>query len=798
MNRALVVGCAAYEDPDIAPLRYADRDAARIAEVLRTVCGVEGDALTLLHDGLPDRRSHPTRTNVLRHLSRLSTDGGDGILFFYFSGHGFQAADTAHYLLPIDCVRGAIEETALRFDLIVRYLGSAAAPHVVLLLDACRNVVDGGKTATAGLASVDVSALCPPGVVTFCSCVPGTVSYEAEGLKAGVFSQALVEAFSDQGRCRTVYELDTYLSRRVPEIAVGEGKPRQVPHSRVEPLGVQQLEIVSERKRNEWRAATPIGAEQRSRRVPRTADGEPDPLIAIDFGTSYSVVSYFRRDGTVELLPGPDGRPLVPSVVHFLPGLDYLVGAAAVEADHYRPDATIRHVKRSLGTTANYEIDGRSIAPELAASLILRSLRRNAEEALGTPVRRCLAARPANFTRRQTAALERAFVLADLELHRLVGEPNIAAVLTSPDEGEPGFDEEQQFLVVDLGGGTFDVALVESGDGVAEIKSANGSSTVGGLDYDRAIVAFAERQLREQHGWQGELPSRVRAALRREAERAKRDLGRRESTTLLLQDLDYGDRGLQDVSIELDRDTFRSVTAELDGIIRGTLAATFDAGLWTVPADQWLADGGQVMLAGQGGKIFTVREQIEQLLPGVTVVSRFQETAVVHGLGRYTGVLKGWLSNVLLLDALGFGIGFRCRRGTSEGERLDNPSILAADPAANVDVFPLIEPATTIPTKRSEMVRLDGPPGTPHVLEFVELPEAGDEGFGHIEIRSEGTEVNLVADVDAYHLVVISVQDIASGQVSEYQLTNFDQRTTDAGPGAKLRLSAGHKRQQDR
>ncbi|MFY1689131.1 Hsp70 family protein [Plantactinospora sp. WMMB782] len=775
MNRALVVGCSDYEDPDIAPLRYADRDAARVAEVLRETCGVDSDSLVVLHDGLPDRRMHPTRTNLLRHLTRLTHSGGDGVLFFYFSGHGFQAQDNTHYLLPIDCVRDAIEETALRFDLIVRYLGAASAPHLVLLLDACRNVVDGGK-ALPELSNVDVDALCPPGVVTFCSCQPGAVSYEAEAIKSGVFTQALCEAFSDQCRCRTVYELDTYLARRVPEIATGEGKPRQVPHSRVEPLGVQQLEMVSEQKRNEWRAATPIGAEQRRRRVPQTFNSGTDPLIAIDFGTSYAIASYCREDGVVELIPGTDGRPLVPSVLHFLPGLDYLVGAAAVEADHYRPAATIRHVKRDLGATVSYEIDGRSIAPELAASLIIRSIRRNAEEALGTPVRRCLAARPANFTRRQTAALERAFALADLDVLRMVGEPNIASVLNASHTSETAYWEEQNFLVVDLGGGTFDVALVEGGEGVAEIKAAAGSNVVGGLDFDLAVVRYAEGQLRERHGWTGELPFSLRSALRREAERAKRDLGRRESTSLLLPDLDYGDRGLQDVSIELDRDTFRRITDELNEVVRETLVKPFANQLYGVPIENWLRAGGKVVLAGQGGKIFTVREQIDQALPGAPVLSEFQETAVIHGLGRYTGVLTGRVKDVLLLDALGFGVGFRCKSihpGT--GARDPGHCRLSHEFTDNTEVYPLIDPATTIPTKRSETIQLVGRAGTPHILELVELPTAGGDVFGRAEIRATGREVLVTADVDANHLVLVSVRDMMTGETVEYQLTHFEQ-----------------------
>src|SRR5262245_37772730 len=179
MNRAVVVGCSAYEDAGIAPLRYAHRDAIRVALLLQESCGVADADLVLLHDGLTDPQSRPTRSNLVRQLTRLGERGSsDGILFFFFSGHGFQGDDNVQYLLPIDAVRAAIEDTALRFDSIVRYLDRSDTRHMIFFLDACRNVIQGGKAATADASPVDVNALCPPGLVSFCSCSPGHVSYE--------------------------------------------------------------------------------------------------------------------------------------------------------------------------------------------------------------------------------------------------------------------------------------------------------------------------------------------------------------------------------------------------------------------------------------------------------------------------------------------------------------------------------------------------------------------------------------------------------------------------------------------
>ncbi|WP_067886010.1 Hsp70 family protein [Actinomadura chibensis] len=784
MNGAIVVGCAGYEDPDLAPLRYAHRDARRLAEALVASCDVTPDTLVAFHDDAPDPRRRPTRTNVLRALTDRSwLDRVDGVLFFFFSGHGFQTADGAQYLLPIDCVRGALADTSLRFDTVVRHLGGARADHSVLLLDACRNVVEGGKAAADAPPRLDVAALCPPGMVTFCSCRPGQVSYEAESLQGGVFTEALCEALGERGRCRTIYELDGYVTARVPEIARAAGRPVQRPYSRVEPLDVQRLEIVSARRSNEWRAATPIGAERRSGRAPRIAADPPrDPLVAVDFGTSYSAVSW--SDGETVLLPGTDGRALVPSVVHFLPGLDYLVGSAAVEADQYRPEGTVKEAKRLLGTDRSFAVDGRSVAPELAASLVIRSLRRNAEEALGTPVRRCVASYPANFGIVQRNALARAFELAGFDVARLVAEPNVAAMSLA--RIRP--DWHGTCAVVDLGGGTFDVAFIDY-DGNDEygelvscvVLSSAGSDKVGGLDFDRAVVRYALGWLRDRWGPDAPRDPHLGWQLRREAQRAKRALGAREETSLLLQDVEVGDRGLHDISIPLDRDVFRRLTAPLNEEIRSVLEQAKRA--WRA---SFLYDPDApplVLLAGQGTKIFTVREQLAAADLGGEVVDHFQETAVVQGLGSQAGVLTGTVKNTLLLDLTRRGIGVRC------ADRRGDPPLVTGDPAADREIMPVVEPFTTIPTKRTESVRLAPPGGaSPRALQValqvVEYLGEDVEVVGTVPVETgpRGRIVEVTVDIDANATIAVSVPGL-DGRERHRQLNNFFLRRQ-AGPAS--------------
>ncbi|HEX6684255.1 MAG TPA: Hsp70 family protein [Candidatus Limnocylindrales bacterium] len=730
MNSAIVVGCAGYEDPDIAPLRYAARDAANVAVALREACGVPPENLIVLHDDVLDPRLRPTRSNILRQVIRASADSTpDGVLFFFFSGHGFSSPHGTHFLLPVDCLRDAIEETALRFDTLVGYLGRAAAPHTVLMLDACRNVVEGGKSVLAP-QPVDVAALCPPGLVSLCSCEPGRVSYEADGLEAGIFSAALCEALSDIGRCRTVYELDTYLAKRVPQLTAANGKPRQVPFSRVEPLSAQHLEIVSGAKSSLWRGMTPIGSEIRPRRTPRMAEPVSADALAIDFGTSYSLVATVGADRRPVVVPGPDGRLLIPSVVSFQSNLDYFVGATAQENERVRPHATIRHMKRALGSGETYDIDGRSITPELAASLVIRSLRRNAEEALGSPVTRCLASYPANFNRAQIAALRTAFDLAGLEVTRLVGEPNLAGLGLN-------LQREATWLVIDLGGGTFDVALLESGDGLAEIRAASGSNAVGGLDFDRALVDHASRILHEEHGLPDAVIVGVRPLIQQEAERAKRELGRGSTATLMLDNLPDPQRGTRDVAIDVDRAQFRRLTAPLNQQIRATIERVIAAAPESGPPDA-------VVLAGQGAKIFTVGEVLFELQLAGKLTDHHPDTAVVRGGALHAGVLAGLVKQSLLLDVVAYGVAVRCQQlpGTGTG-------VIALDPTMNTELSHLIGANTFTPTRSALSFRLEGGAERDHLIEFVEVRHDGVHPMPEHDLHASAGLVNVYADFDS-------------------------------------------------
>ncbi|MEY9862958.1 molecular chaperone DnaK (HSP70)/uncharacterized caspase-like protein [Catenulispora sp. GAS73] len=762
MNAAIVIGCSQYDDPEIDSLEYAHRDAARFSDVLRDVCGVPAGAIKLFCDPDPSSgsadRLAPNRANILRGLAAARNQGPlDGTLFFFFSGHGYQTADGIQYLLPADSVRHALDDSALRFDRVLNYLDCGSARHIVMFIDACRNVMSSAKGVPDEYRQLDVANLFRRGMVSICSCEPTTVSYEVAALRSGVFTEALCQALSPVGHCRTVDELVDFVGRAVPEIARQHDKPVQQPYSRVEPLELRRLELVSDRTRNLWRSTVPLGSEQRPLGPARPHKAVPatdrEPIVAIDLGTSYSAVSV-AENGQVRLLPTPDDRLLLPSVVHILPDLNYRVGTAAAEAGRLRPQNTIRNMKRALGTNTEYEIEGRSITPELAASLILRSLRDNAQDTLGIPVRRCVASCPASFSIAQRTALERAYELADLEIVRMIGEPSAATLALRR-------ERTGNYFVVDLGGGTFDVSVVawdlDEGDGftVAEVQSVAGSAQVGGIDYDEAVVGFVENELKTRYGLDLRPQNfRLREELHRAAEGAKRDLSTRGETTLLIRDVEIGQYGLSDLEIPISRQQFRDATNHLNTRVANVL----QKGLKHLNHKRYQPDTA-VFLAGQGSKIFTVREEIEKMGLDIPVVSTYQETAVVFGLGHAAGVLNGQVRDALLLDVTHRELGL----------------CVAVPPTKFTRVEPIFPQNASFPIKRYKSLATRGSE-EPQQLIIIE------NGDGHqaetaavIELPTGDTDRNIeiVIEIDANATIIFGVDDPERRAMYSVQLNNL-------------------------
>lgn len=770
MNGAIVVGCDQYEDPEIARLAYAAEDARAFAQILLESCDVADESLAVIPRSTP--AVNASRNAVIRALTpRPDAERRRNLdtLFFFFSGHGFHSErDGRDYLVPIDAVAGCLEETALPFEAVFGLLRRWRARTTVLFLDVCRAALWGGKGVGSEPLPVRTDSAMQSGFATFWSCSPGQKSYEADAVKAGLFTSALVKGLGTDGRCRTVYELGKFLQNSVPELCKEHSKPLQVPYLIVEPLNIQDRVIVSERTAHRWGMDAPIGREIRGEPIPRWEGDAPGTsiLCGFDFGTSVSAVAIGTKDGNVHFVPCAPNKTMVPSVVSFLPNLDYFVGAKALEHALLNPNASVFHVKRCLGTDTRFHIFGRSFSPEEIASLIIHSMAKNAEEHLGVPIDQALVSAPARFTINQCNAILKAFELAGLKVMRLVPEPSAAGLVAGLAVQE--VFEEALVVVLDLGGGTLDISLIEIGLGVWEVRASGGDRTLGGVDWDSALTKYLTQRVAADYPT-AKLTAADVTQLRSEAERAKILLAYAEAVDVVIRDVETPGTGLENLRVRVTREDFRRACKELDERVRQSLLSVFADGAMK------LTDATAVVLAGQGTKIFTVRELIDDSFPGVPMETRYQENAVSMGMGRYTHTLNGHPLGVLLLDAFPTTLGIKCCEQGIDVEKEGYNCRISADSAKNIHTEVLVGKDSTIPTRRLILAECaDGAPGGRLELAFVEV-ETGMQTGEHlltkvdleISERRRG-QLAVYCDIDANRTVIVS-----GGFGYQFRVTNL-------------------------
>ena len=432
MNIAFVVGCSQYEDKEIASLQFADADAVLFASLLKDLCGLDHEDILLLTSTDTDASKKSTRNNIIRHISiakNRSLVGQIDKLFFFFSGHGFHS--TTHgvdFLIPADAAGTALEDTCLSLDSLSNYLSAWKASATFMFLDVCRAVISTGKSGS-DFQPVDAQSLLFRGTAVFWSCSPEQKSFEVDRLGNGVFTYAVAQGLGDTGKCKTVYELDRYLSNAVPLVSTENRLPIQIPFSRIEPIALKDVILISQsRYRNLQSTLTP-GRELRSR---LTSIGRQFPkrvVCGVDFGTSYSAISTVDLEGNIIWVPAGDGRVLMPSVVSIYPNFDYVTGWRAIERGSLEPEFTFYDIKRAFGSDRLFSIYGKTLTPEFLASLIIRSLKTNAEEFTGRVIDSAIVSAPANFTIQQCNALLEACRIAGLPVNRLVGEPSAAGLV---------------------------------------------------------------------------------------------------------------------------------------------------------------------------------------------------------------------------------------------------------------------------------------------------------------------------------------------------------------------------------
>ena len=470
--------------------------------------------------------------------------------------------------------------------------------------------------------------------------------------------------------------------------------------------------------------------------------------VGIDLGTTNSVVAVLEA-GEPVVIPNAEGGRTTPSVVGFAKSGEVLVGEVAKRQAITNPDRTIRSVKRHMGTSWAVDIDGKDYTAQEISARILGKLKRDAEAFLGDTVTQAVITVPAYFDDAQRTATKEAGSIAGLEVLRIINEPTAAALAYGLDK--EGAD--QTVLVFDLGGGTFDVSLLEIGDGVFEVKSTSGNPKLGGDDWDQRIIDWLVKTFKDTEGVDLSADKMATQRLQEAAEKAKIELSSVQETQINLPFITATSEGPKHLDVKLARAKFNELTADLVEACKG-------------PFDQAIADSGltksdidHVILVGGSTRIPAVQELVQSLTGKEAHKGVNPDEVVAVGAAVQAGVLKGEVKDVLLLDV--------------------TPLSLGIETKGNV-MHRLIERNTTIPTKRSEVFTTadDNQPSVEvHVLQGEREMAMYNKTLGKFQLvdlppAPRGVpQIEVVFDIDANGIVHVSAKDRATGKEQSMTIT---------------------------